>query len=496
MPNLRVRGLWCGAGDCGTTPEAVEAFVAHVASAGFNLILPNLKQGHGRVCWPSKLFPERVAEGYQGFDLHRHLVEACKRHKVELHAWFIDFMEGRDHPHEVWAMRDRDGNLTESEMLRGKRFDARWMCPAQRPGYTDQWLVPLYREFAEMYAFDAVHHDYVRYPGDLAPDQYCFCDYCLEQVPKWARYVSDAFPDREFLHPTYDREYLESHWEPSPRVLPGNWPSMSRREKSDFLLEEGFFEGGRKDLDHFFYEYRIHSINEFARECASAVRQARPGMSISAAVFKNPVHSGRFIGQDWRQHAPYVDVAMPMDYRDHFPGSFDDYLVLLAETIRDQKVWARGFKEYYPGAAVNFMFWEEELPLKALALAAELGDRANATAFFGQVASRLEETDRELHEKLARWVGFGGAGDLRDAQRYLSHKRAEFFAVPASGTPPHFATELRVFADGPPKSYWPKEKLERLVATVERSGVEGIVLFCEGHLHQYGLWETAKALFA
>jgi hypothetical protein len=191
-----------------------------------------------------------------------------------------------------------------------------------------------------------------------------------------------------------------------------------------------------------------------------------------------------------------VDFAIPMDYRDHFPGSFDDYLVLLQETIGEQKHWARDLQRLLPGVAINFMFWEEELPLKALALAAELGDRANASAFFGQVAARLRHEDQELHEQVARWVGLGGAGTLHDAQRYLSHKRDEWFNVPKDGNPAAFATSLRVFADCPPKGYWPKEKLERLVETVERAGVEGLVLFCEGHLHQYGLWPTAKALFA
>ena len=33
---------------------------------------------------------------------------------------------------------------------------------------------------------DSVHHDYVRYPGDVAPDDYCFCDYCLEHISKYA----------------------------------------------------------------------------------------------------------------------------------------------------------------------------------------------------------------------------------------------------------------------------------------------------------------------
>jgi hypothetical protein len=183
-----------------------------------------------------------------------------------------------------------------------------------------------------------------------------------------------------------------------------------------------------------------------------------------------------------------------MDYRDHFPGSFDDYLVLLAETIDDQKDWARDFSEYFPGAAINFLFWEEELPLKALAAAAKLGDRANASAFFGQVAARVREHDQSLHDEIAKWVGLGGAGNLRDAQRYVSHKRDEFFNV-AKGTPAAFAARLSAFADDPPKGFWPQQKLERLVETVQRTDVDGLVLFCEGHLHQYGLWDTARNLF-
>ena len=84
---------------------------------------------------------------------------------------------------------------------------------------------------------------------------------------------------------------------------------------------------------------------------------------------------------------------------------------------------------------------------------------------------------------------------LDDVHRYLSHKRTEFFDI-VEGQPPQCATRLRQFADDPPKSYWPHEKLERLVETVERSGVDGMIVFCEGHLHKYGLWETAKSLFA
>ncbi len=384
---FEVRGVWGGPRLCGTTRETVAKYLDKLQAHGFNAVYVNLKGGDGSLFWPSARFPQCVAKGYGQFDLPAVLLEECRKRGIQAHAWMIDFCEGeqgaafREHPD--WAMRDPNGNTTADEMLRGKRWGPVWMCPARRPGYTDQWLVPIYEEFASRYEFDTLHHDYVRYPGDAAPDRYCFCDYCLQEIPKWAGYFSERFPEEPFLHESYDRGYLEAHWEQSPRVLPESWgpPVRSRRHpprtarqetqkgelnqglprtfQAGFLLEGSFFPGGRRDLDYFFYSYRTHWIGRFAREAREAVQRANPKVGISAAVFKNPIHSGRFIGQDWRNFAPYVDVAIPMNYRDHFPGTFDQYLELLEETIARQKEWAADFQALYCGIAVNFLFKEE-----------------------------------------------------------------------------------------------------------------------------------------
>lgn len=353
---MTTRGLWCGAGDCGQSRHDVVEFVKKVAGAGFNLLLPELKGGHGLLRYPSKKFRQAVEPGYEEFDLPAHLLDACKSHGVEVHAWFIDFFEGEDGPafrtHPDWAALDKSGSPTNNETLRGERFTGLWMCPARLPGYADQWLQPIYEEFVELYEFDGVHHDYVRYPGDLAPDQYCFCDYCLEQIPAWAGYSNSAFPDEPFEHALYDREYLEAHWEQSPKVLPTIWSKLNRQEKSRFLLEGSFFRFGRDDLDYFFYQYRKEAVCKFVRNVHQMVKSVRPTTEISAAVFKNPVHSGRFIGQDWREFTPYVDTMIPMDYRDHFPGTMDHYLALLSESIERQKTWSQGSQRYLTGFAI------------------------------------------------------------------------------------------------------------------------------------------------
>lgn len=360
---LRIKGCWSGAGEAGHSAESVDTFVARMADFGINAIWMGVKEGDGRIVWPSARFPQIVKPPYDAFDFPAHLLESCRKRGVECHAWFIDYYEGESSPafqqHPEWAAHNRLGKTTSEETLRGKRFGSVWMCPARRPGYTDQWLIPLYEEFAARYEFDTVHHDYIRYPGDMAPDQYCFCDYCLEQIPRFAGFVSETYPNEPFLHEKYDRPYLESHWEPSPRVLPADWATYPREFRADFLLEGKFFAAGRADLDYFFYLYRTHQIEEFARICAGAVRATNPKIGISAAVFKNPVHSGRFIGQDWRRMGRWIDVAMPMNYRDHFPGTFEQYLGILRETIGLQRDWAREFAALYVGVAINFLFKEE-----------------------------------------------------------------------------------------------------------------------------------------
>lgn len=364
MLGFKVRGAWGGTGEAGTTRESVRAYMGYLADLGINALFLGIKEGDGALCWPSAILPQAVKPAYRDFDLPAVFIEEARAVGIEPHAWLIDYYEGEkgaaNTAHPEWAALDAHGRPTAEETLRGRRYDSNWMCPARRPGYTDQWLVPIYAELAQRYDFASIHHDYIRYPGDLAPDQYCFCDYCLEKIPEFAGYLNQAYPDEPFFHELYDRPYLEAHWEQSPRVLPANWSKLPRDVKSRFLLEGSFFQTGRHDLDYFFYLYRTHQINEFARLSYEAVKAANPKVKLSGAIFKNPVHSGRFIGQDWRQFARWMEIAIPMDYRDHFPGTFPQYLDLLEETIRRQQVWSRECEALYIGIAINFLFKEEE----------------------------------------------------------------------------------------------------------------------------------------
>jgi uncharacterized lipoprotein YddW (UPF0748 family) len=473
-PTLKGRAVWAHPGDAGTTEASVRAFVDTLARAHVNTVVMEVKTAAG-IFWPSQRFAEAVRPEYRAFDFPAVLIREAHARGIQVHAWFFDFAEGADSPvarqHPEWLARSPDGRPTTDEVLRGRPYRLAWMCPARRPGYTDQWLIPLIREFVERYDVDAVHHDYVRYPGDLAPDTYCFCEYCLREMPKYASYSSQVRPADPLLGPM-DRPHLEAHWERSPRVLPPNWDQYGRGMQSRLLLEGSFFPGGNRDLDYFFYEYRAHQIEAFTRQVFEAIRTVKPAIEVSAAVFKNPVQSGRFIGQDWRRFAPWVQYLMPMDYRSHFGGDVDAHLDLLAEAIRQQKEWARDFRHLWIGVAAYQLYDEERQPLVRLRALAAAGE---------PVPAELQEPLRGVAARVGRVApGLGGA-------------IGAYARTPGAGA--ELAAKLDAFLANPPAGYYPPEKLLKVLDRVRAQDVEGVVVFSTSGLKSLGLWPALGEFF-
>ncbi len=472
--DLKGRAVWAGPRDAGTTEQAVINFVNQLDKAHVNTVIMEVKGGRG-LCWPSTAFPDAVVPEYRQFDMPAVLIRECHRRNIKVHAWFIDYAEGADSyvvkQHPEWLMLNPEGKPTTSEVLRGRPYQLAWMCPARRPGYTDQWLVPIIKDFAKRYDVDAIHHDYIRYPGDLAPDSYCFCDYCLEHIPEYADYYSRIYPERPF-YPPIDRPHLEAHWEKSPRVLPGNWNDLTREMKSRFLLQGSFFPGGNHDLDYFFYDYRINAVNAFARQVFDEVRSLKPQMEISAAIFKNPVHSGRFIGQDWRRFSNWVQYAMPMDYRSHFPGDFETFLNLLQESIEQQKAWAADFQHLWIGVATFDLFNEERDPLtKMRELINSGGSISEIRSAYEKVSGRLGQFDPNLGQAISDY--------LRD-----------------SGNREAVRTRLNEFLAHVPPGYLPPEKLLRTLERIRDTRVEGIVIFSAGGISSAQLWDAVGTFFS
>ena len=360
--------VWAGAGDAGTTVESVRAFVAQLKRANIHKVVMGCKEGGGNVVWHSQRFPQLVSPRYKDFDLVENLVREAHDQGIEVHIWLLDFYEGqngaafREHPE--WAQLNAGGKPTNSEKLLNSEkqpiapYPNIWMCPAQRPGYTDQWLLPLIEELVSKYAIDGIHHDYVRYCGDVAPDSYCFCDYCLKDIPRHALlHWQTGLTERQ--HVEIVRPRLEANWEATPDMLPAGWEQMDRREKADFLLNGRTIAGGPPDMRYFFYQYRIDQITRFVREAHERSKRINPKIQMTAAVFKNPIQSGRYLGQKWSDWNPWIDIYMPMSYRSHFLGDFDTYCSHLTEITARQLEWTRHERPLYAGIYTSDLYKEE-----------------------------------------------------------------------------------------------------------------------------------------
>ena len=401
--------MWANPREAGTTEASVVAYVEQLAKAHVNTLIMELKTSAG-LFWPSERFAPAVVAEYREFDLPAVLIRECHKRGIAFHVWFFDFAEGANsyvaQQHPEWLALSPEGKPTSAEVLRGQPYRMAWMCPARRPGYTDQWLIP--RDQGVRGALRRGRHPprLRALPGRPRPRHVLLLRLLPGGDPEVRLLLLDDPPRRPAARRPMDRPHLEAHWERSPKVLPPNWKDYSREMKSRLLLEGSFFPGGNRDLDYFFYEYRAHHIAAFTRQVFEEVRKVKPRMEFSAAVFKNPVQSGRFIGQDWRRFSPWVQYLMPMDYRSHYGGDFETHLDLLAESIQQQKAWARDFPHLWPGVAAYQLYEEEREPLTRMRRLLRDGgkDVAEMRAAFDTVAPRLETYAPELHDAIAAYL--------------------------------------------------------------------------------------------
>ncbi|HEV8366607.1 MAG TPA: putative glycoside hydrolase [Pyrinomonadaceae bacterium] len=489
--------LWSHPPDVGKSAESVREFVTKCKRANIDTIVMDIKGMAGEIYWKSKKFPQAIARGYESFDVLEHLTRAAHAQGIKVDAWLVDFAEGergaayREHPE--WAMLNPDGTTTASETLgvAKRHYGYVWMCPAQRPGYTDQWLLPMIEEIATNYSVDSIHHDYVRYPGDVSPEGYCFCDYCLKHIPRYAMlsYETGA-PERYSVK--HVQEHIEANWS-DVTMIPVDWQQRDRREMADYILNGRTIPGGPPDMRYYFYEYRAHQIDTFVREARERIKKINPKIEISAAVFKNPVQSGRFIGQRWHEWSRWVDVFMPMTYRSFFQGNLEAYLDHLPETTARQIEWTRGEKPLYAGIASTYLCREELKPLEDLR--EQVGDLKNlpTTDATGRAerARAISKSYEALGERLAQFaperereIGLLVAPVVADGARTFTPDAIDKLV----------AALLQLRRDLP-AGFCPPEKLTRSIEAARKAKPNGIVIFSAGNLTIEKLWPTLEAAF-
>jgi uncharacterized lipoprotein YddW (UPF0748 family) len=492
-----VHAVWAHPPSIGANIEGVRKFVDQCKRANIDTIVILVKGAEGELYWKSKRFPQAIAKGFENFDFLEHLTREAHGKGIKVDAWLCDFLESKNsaayREHPEWAQLNPDGGTTATEKLGHTRpYPYVWMCPSQRPGYVDQWLIPMFEEVAREYPVDSVHHDYVRYPGDVAPDGYCFCDYCIEQIPKYAM-LSYETRSSERYRVKFAQPRIEANWWSDPTMLPSDWKQMDRREKADFLLNGRTIPGGPNDMRYFFYDYRVTQMKKFVREIAARVRALNPKVGISAAVFKNPIQSGRFIGQRWNDWAPWIDVFMPMTYRSHFAGSFESYLDHLTETTARQIEWVNNERPVYAGIASTYLYREELQPID------EIRERVNEMKV-------LPETDTQGRSEKARAIKTSYDGMRTRLANIAPEVECEIGALVAAvttndgreATPAaltNLGARMAKLRSDLPAGYFAGEKLLRAIEAARKANPDGIVIFSSGNLTIEKLWPALETAF-
>jgi len=217
----------------------------------------------GLAYYPSKVLPEYAELSEKGDQIAQCLA-ACKKYGVQCHVWKVDWNTGGRAPQAFLARMQAEGRVQKEY---SGEMKAEWLCPSHPANQALE--VEAMLEIVRNYAVDGVHFDYIRYPGDES----CFCDGCRARFEK------------ELGHPV------------------AAWPSDTRKP------------GEVRDR---WLDFRRANISAVVKRVSAEARKIRPGVQISAAVFRNWPTDRDSVGQDWKLWCEngWMDFVCPMDYID------------------------------------------------------------------------------------------------------------------------------------------------------------------------------------
>ncbi len=274
------RAVWNHSG-LGAYPGDWERSAKELASAGVNIILPNMAWA-GVAHYPSKILPQSKTFTQYG-DQIAQCVEAAHKHGLEVHVWKITWnLEGA--PKEFVEKIRAEGRTQVSAT--GQALN--WLCPSHPKNVRLELESSL--EIVANYDVDGIHLDYIRYPGSHA----CYCEGCRQRFVLATRLQIDKWP---------------------AAVLP---KTGTHSEK--------------------YTEWRGQQITRLVRLLHKRLREADPTIKISAAVFGWYPGCITTIGQDWIAWAKagYVDFVCPMNYTestDYFKELLVNQLALMPKDV-------------------------------------------------------------------------------------------------------------------------------------------------------------------
>lgn len=322
-----VRGLWVLRTSL-TSHESIAAMIRSAHANGFNTLFVQVR-GRGDAYYASSLEPRAAELSTQpaAFDPLQDAIDQAHAAGLRVHAWInvnlvasaAELPADKSHivyRHPDWLMVPRavvqelsyvdghspaySGKISRWTRAQAGQVEGLYLSPIlpDAAAYTESVV----RDLASRYDLDGVHLDYLRYPSD---------DF------DYSRYAIDRFRD-----------------EVRPTLAPSVRASLDARAKIDpFAYPDA--------LQERWTQFRRARLSSLAMRLRSAVKAARPGAILTAAVSPDFADAYGAKLQDWRTWVEngILDAVCPMAYTSD-AETFADLIAGARAIAGSRPVWA------------------------------------------------------------------------------------------------------------------------------------------------------------
>jgi uncharacterized lipoprotein YddW (UPF0748 family) len=325
-PADETRALWVTRATL-TSPDAISRMVREAHAGGFNTLIVQVR-GRGDAYYASTIEP-RAADlaARPGFDPLQATLDAARDAGLRVHAWLAvnlvssaaELPASREHViyrNPDWLMVPRElavemrqidvrspayiGRL--SRWTRGKSGEVEGLYTSAVLPAAASHVASIVREIAERYPVAGIHLDYVRYPNEDF-------DYSPAAIQEFKSAVR-------------------------PELGAALWKELASREAVDPLAFP-------TELADRWGAFRRSRLTALVMRSRTALKAARPGAVLSAAVVPDERLAFTSRHQDWRTWASQglLDVLAPMAYTPD-AALFERQVAAAHEYAAGRPVWA------------------------------------------------------------------------------------------------------------------------------------------------------------
>lgn len=275
-----IRSIWLDRGTIVSAgnEEGLAKIFDRLAQAGINTVFfETLNAGY--TIYPSKVAPQQNPL-IRGWDPLASAVKLARARGIELHAWVWVFAAGNQEHNKILNIKRNYPGPVLAQHPDWAAYDNRgkMIPPGQNKPFFDpanpqvrEYLIKLYEEIVTRYQVDGLQLDYIRYP------------------------FQDPRANRTYGYGKAARTQFKQKWGVDPL-------SISPRQR---------------DLWNKWTKFRTETVDSFVSEVSQRLRQKKPNLILSAAVFPLPKRERiQKLQQHWEVWAMRgdVDLIVPMTY--------------------------------------------------------------------------------------------------------------------------------------------------------------------------------------